>query len=300
QLQRPAVVELVDRLDRALAGGRHADQRRTVVLGEGEGQNFSPRSGVRPDEHDEREAVPSIVLRRVEVHLGSVAMLHGDDASPRRQEPLGHPDGRLDEPARAVPQIERERGHALRGQTLQLGLHVLDRGLGKGVDPQVTDVLPQHPSLDAAVRDPVAGDLDGPLLGVALDEQLDLAALFTADALDDLAQIQIAHALPVDAQNAIARAEIGAGGRAVRKAVANHGYIGDAPGRSPQPEDLPLSPDVELLELRGAQEDVDGMTFELDQPPHDALYGTGPQNVLGQGAVHVVLADDGYDLVERP
>ena len=216
ELERGAVVVVVEHLHGALAEGRAADDHGAVEVLERAGDDLRGAGAALVDEHRHRHR-----LGRFTVGLGALGLAllashtDGGDDGAVVDEDVGDLDGLIEQPARIAAQVQQDGLCALLAQLRQrvdqviggVALEVLDRHVG--------DVALEQARLDASNRDAIAREHVALRdRGGALDPDHHLGLGLATQARDGLGERHVDGRFVVDLGDAIAALEAGArGGR---------------------------------------------------------------------------------------
>ena len=222
------------------------------------------------------------------------AALGVDDEAARLQEYVGHRNRLGEEPARIVPQIEHQGSRTL---ILERGEGVLDfaaRAVLEAANPDVGDVLGQHPASNALDADDPARDGEGEqfLLPFAPHGDLHLRAGLAPKLLDDLLEREVLRGFFLDEDDLIARLHAGL----VRRGILDgrhHGQHAVADRNlHAQASEAARGLHLHLLEEFGIQ--IGRMGVERAEHSPDGA----ADELLRVHLVDVVLLDEAQDLAE--
>src|SRR5262245_15194643 len=200
------VAEALERLDRALAEARLADEeRRGVVLQRG-CQDLARAGGSRIEQHDERQAGERRLLRLGLGHARLVARARRDQRAVLH-EAVRDRDGRVQDAAGVGAQVEHERAHP---GVLQSGhglVELLRRAVAEGADREVADAVlgREHARVShGRVEDDLGPEHDLALDALQpLDGEVQVGLLAVQERLE-LARLHRRHGRSLGAQDAIA------------------------------------------------------------------------------------------------
>ena len=198
-----------DGLHRPLTVGLLTDDGRATMILQSTRHDLGCGGRARVDQHHQRRAVEIVARLRVhfETCIGCAAVRRHDHAFV--EECIGHTDGRIEQAARIVAQVEHQSAQLAIVLLLQLGdsrLQIGRRRLTEVRDLDVAIAWLEQPMLDAVKLHVLAcqHEIQRFGRGVAGDGDLDRRARFATHTIDRVVQILEIHRHFIDGENPVA------------------------------------------------------------------------------------------------
>src|SRR5215471_2763065 len=291
-----AVGQRDDRLHRALAEGLRADDNRAAPVLQRPRDDLGGRRAALVDEHHHWQGRIRLLRVGREAHvLVPHAAFGVDDQLAVLDELFGDLDGRRQEAARIVAQIEEQRLHAVLRGLVERRRHVTGRLLLELPELHVGDAAAEIGRAHRLHPDLLARDVEILRLGPALPHDGDrhLRAGLAAHALDRVGQLHVLRDETVDLHDAVARLQAGpVGGRALDRGHDGEDIVAQ---RDLDAETAEASAGLDLHLLVAVRIEERAVRIEAAQGALDRVV----DEVLRRDLVDVLVLHDGEDLGEE-